>query len=898
MKRLLALHAIAFSFFSTTVTAAINFCGADYSAALNYYGGFYNGLTEPNSNAFSALNRDGTVIAWGHLEYGGGAAPTDTGYVYTASNHHAFASLKADGSISVWGKPEYGGSGGPTDNGYELITSAHHAFAAIKPDGSITAWGEEDEGGVGAPTNNGYVSIKPNDGAFAALHEDGSIFVWGNTEKGGVDGPDGNNFVSVSSTEEAFAALTNEGQVVAWGNPDMGGIGAPTGGGYITLISADSAFVAIKADGSLSSWGDPAKGGMGAPTDEGYIVVKATDDAFAALKNDGSVVSWGDSINGGSGAPVGNDFVTLYANGGAFAVLDKEGYISSWGEPTEGGIGAPTESGFTEIYATNYAFAAMREDGSIRVWGENGRGGDETQSPTGSGYTHISSTKYAFAALTEDGRIEAWGAPYGGGTGAPTGDGYESINSSGPGLLKACDVVPAFSISEVIEDIQGNSNGRSVTVDQLNSIEGVNGAVAENAELYPIALRLARYADRSAPTAQEIQAVIDQVNGDVPSTGALTADSGINVGIGALSVTPLFVLLLLSLAILNNRSRRAKWFVSAASRQNKITMPFLLLALTALPSLSHSSENDRNTGWVFGFGAVISELEPDGTREDYDVLDGSSSGYSLSIAKSINEKWQLMLRYAEPGEASMRHLYPAGDTSLANACVDYALATAAADYLFFSPRIDVSSFLRFGLSHVKGDDSCAGISVSTEEAINPTVGLGVHWALGGTFGLRGVVEYISEDVQLASVSLTSKFGGGSQPLSARNKHSLKPSDARVPKPRQSALVHRCEQRPAIPLEFEKQSTELRFESSERVILALDKLPKDAPVTLVLLSDESAIDHADERLQNNRKRVLELEIPSVYTQAAWKKPASLSSETALSNNSSSGKLSLQIQCSDF
>jgi hypothetical protein len=58
----------------------------------------------------------------------------------------AFAALKADGSITAWGDLDYGGSGAPSGSGYTKIYSTKYAFAALKADGSIKVWGSSISG--------------------------------------------------------------------------------------------------------------------------------------------------------------------------------------------------------------------------------------------------------------------------------------------------------------------------------------------------------------------------------------------------------------------------------------------------------------------------------------------------------------------------------------------------------------------------------------------------------------------------------------------------------------------------------------------------------------------------------------------------------------------------------
>jgi hypothetical protein len=93
--------------FSLTVNAQPSklnrFTEVDVSSANNDNGGYYNASNHPNSNAFAALQADGSITAWGD-SYSGGIAPSGSGYTKIYSTGSAFAALKADGSITAAAK--------------------------------------------------------------------------------------------------------------------------------------------------------------------------------------------------------------------------------------------------------------------------------------------------------------------------------------------------------------------------------------------------------------------------------------------------------------------------------------------------------------------------------------------------------------------------------------------------------------------------------------------------------------------------------------------------------------------------------------------------------------------------------------------------------------------------
>ncbi|WP_039991522.1 hypothetical protein, partial [Vibrio azureus] len=80
------------------------------------------------------------------------------------------------------------------------------------------------------------------------------------------------------------------------------------------------------------------------------------------------------------------------------------------------------------------------------------------------------------------------------------------------------------NLDAVAEDIAGNADGVTVTADDLNAIDGVDGATADNLDEYIDALQNGTYADPANPTAEEIQAAIDTVNTSEANLDAVAED--------------------------------------------------------------------------------------------------------------------------------------------------------------------------------------------------------------------------------------------------------------------------------------------------------------------------------------------------------------------------------------
>lgn len=84
------------------------------------------------------------------------------------------------------------------------------------------------------------------------------------------------------------------------------------------------------------------------------------------------------------------------------------------------------------------------------------------------------------------------------------------------GKVRIYSVASELAVLEVVEDITGNINGVNITAEQLNSINGVSGAI--EGVNYTTALGNGSFVDENNPTALEIQAIIDQVNSTLSIT--------------------------------------------------------------------------------------------------------------------------------------------------------------------------------------------------------------------------------------------------------------------------------------------------------------------------------------------------------------------------------------------
>lgn len=294
------------------------------------------------------------------------------------------------------------------------------------------------------PEDTGYINVVTNYSHSAGLKRDGTISLLWNLKppSGPLFSLSGSGYIGIAASSKAFAALNIDGTITAWGDSDFGG-DAPSDNGYVSITSNWFGFAALKADGSITGWGKRNKfRGGSAPTDSGYISLVSNLREFAALKADGTISSWGGSeFIGDREPPTEGGYVDIVAAETSFAALKSDGSISTWRRNyslfPEHEVDTPTDTGYVKIIAGKYAFTALKADGSVTTWGRVPEG--EKTAPVDNGYIHIASIGEAFAALKKDGSVSVWGSQSNI-EGAPTDNGYVSINGSRPGLEEDCSV--------------------------------------------------------------------------------------------------------------------------------------------------------------------------------------------------------------------------------------------------------------------------------------------------------------------------------------------------------------------------------------------------------------------------------------------------------------------------
>ena len=398
--------------------------------------------------AFAAVKPDGSVVTWGHSNYGADSSAVANelvcGVIHVFATKKAFAALKTDGSVVTWGDVAYGGDSRSVAselNNVRKIYSNSSAFAAVKNDGSLVVWGERTRGGEAAimketadtvgwtayPLHSSLldgstgrvVKIVSNDYAFAALfeHKDDpskkSVFTWGDELRGGdahihyIGGTGSPN----RPGEQAYSHWSKD-------------ISPLLADGVVDIVSNSDAFAAIKEDGSVVTWGDRDRGGLPGSVENKLQsdVVKVLpcssgfNEGFVALKSSGEAVVWPD-FNGIPSEELQSDVVDIVHNDISTVAIKDDGTLIIWWSydpagyfPSEHESGGWRPDEAEKVFASVDSYASIGLDGWVVSWGDISMGDMELELVNrGAPVEHIFSNDYAFAALKKDGSVVTWG---------------------------------------------------------------------------------------------------------------------------------------------------------------------------------------------------------------------------------------------------------------------------------------------------------------------------------------------------------------------------------------------------------------------------------------------------------------------------------------------------------
>ena len=263
-------------------------------------------------SAFSALQENGRVVSWG-LDVDSSTVKqlrTHKAKSITSNTNH-FSALLNDSTVVSWGKSQLPLNMSTVQSSLVNITnlySTNYAFAALTSDKRVVTWGLDGDFSSDSSTVQGLlrgVSYVYGAGySFAALLEDATVVTWGNSLKGGNSSTVKHllkNITKIVHSKGAFAARNTSSDWIVWGDPSAGGNPSQRVldriKGSTKIVTTGTTFAALTSTRSVVTWGT----GLAQNTNtvrsllkRKVIAILGTYTAYFAFTVRG-IVTWGDA---------------------------------------------------------------------------------------------------------------------------------------------------------------------------------------------------------------------------------------------------------------------------------------------------------------------------------------------------------------------------------------------------------------------------------------------------------------------------------------------------------------------------------------------------------------------------------------------------------------------------
>lgn len=253
-----------------------------------------------------ALRTNGTVVGWGHSEFGEANPPASaTNVVAISAGGYQSLALRADHSVIFWGLHGGGNVVPESETDIAAIAAGYGFSLVLRTNGTVAGWGDFNSGALlpaTIPENvTNVVAIAAGYAHALVLKADGTVLGWGdNTYHQTTIPASATNVVAISAGAAHSLALKADGTIIAWGTNNFGRLDVPADATNIIAISAGGLHsLALRADGYVFAWGWDAAGQTDIPPEATNVVEISAGyyDCLAKLAS-GLVIGWGGNYYG------------------------------------------------------------------------------------------------------------------------------------------------------------------------------------------------------------------------------------------------------------------------------------------------------------------------------------------------------------------------------------------------------------------------------------------------------------------------------------------------------------------------------------------------------------------------------------------------------------------------
>jgi outer membrane protein OmpA-like peptidoglycan-associated protein len=245
------------------------------------------------------------------------------------------------------------------------------------------------------------------------------------------------------------------------------------------------------------------------------------------------------------------------------------------------------------------------------------------------------------------------------------------------------------------------------------------------------------------------------------------ADAEVSTGLNGVGSNNVVYMLILMLLLFGLRAVSVSTIsvrpVSVSNRAVLNRAARYTVAIFTLGSLFpvQAGASGFENNWYIGFGAGVTQLNPETNNTGYELKDDVDTGWKLFAGYDFNEALSFEGFYGDLGTAALGNK---GNVLLdPNGEIDYSVLGGSVLWYFwhaedddnYTSRIGWQTYIHGGVSVL---DTSSNINIDQENSAQVYFGGGVEYGWDNGFAVRAGIDEFAKDATLISVNLVKRFG--------------------------------------------------------------------------------------------------------------------------------------------
>ncbi len=172
-----------------------------------------------------------------------------------------------------------------------------------------------------------------------------------------------------------------------------------------------------------------------------------------------------------------------------------------------------------------------------------------------------------------------------------------------------------------------------------------------------------------------------------------------------------------------------------------------------------SADKGNSNCWYVGGGAGISQLDPEGSSNDWATDDDQDAGVEVHIGQHFRPHWFWEFSYAVPGEASLQHPDAAVMATAPGAAIEYKIPSLTAGYYLWENSRGWNLYAKAGVSAIDTKANFGGVEVDKASSAQLVLGAGIQYHFNNTpWFTRLEFNHFDRDARFVTLKLSRAFG--------------------------------------------------------------------------------------------------------------------------------------------